>query len=1231
MCMKKIYSFLLLLIITVATYSQVSITNLGTAITQDFNTLVNTGTSSVVPNGWGFLETGSNANTTYVADPGSGTSGNTYSYGSASSTDRAFGGLQSGNLVPLIGASFTNNTGSTINSLVITYTGEQWRLGATGRADRLDFSYGINATSLTVGTYVAEPSLNFTAPTTSGTVGALDGNLPANKTAISFTINSITINNGSTFWIRWADFNATNADDGLSIDDFSITATGGGGDVTPPTVTTLTPADNATNVSTTTNLQILFNEPVAKGTGNILIKKVSDNSTVQTIDVNTASVTISPSTTATISINSLLNASDYYIEIAAGAFTDIALNNFAGISGATTWNFTTVPVPAAGIVGNNYSFTNCATTFLNEGWNQFSVTGAQTWACTTTGRTDAFAVQMNAFVATNNNPLNEDWLISPAFDLTAASLPTLRFYSRGDFNGNSLQLKVSTNYVVGTDPNTATWTNLNGNFPPNVAGAGAWALSSNIDLSAYNTTNVRLAWVYSNPTTTASSRWTIDDVLISNTIILPPCAEPTAQPTNLTLNASASSVAGTFDIIPGPTTVQNYLVVRSLTTPLSSLPADGSSYTTGQTIGGGNGTVIGVSTDGAFTDNSISPSTQYYYFVFAIEDQSCNGGPNYNQTAPLTATITTPALAACTTPLSPTVLVLTPANTTVSGSFTASSASKYLIVRSVVAPPLGAMPTDGTVYSIGQTFGNGSVVNYTGAPNFTATGLTVSTTYYFYVFAANDACTGAPFYSSTSLDGNTTTTNASTGIPTGYYDPANGLTAQPLKTALKNIITNGYQVLSYTPGLWNLYQFSDLHRNDANTADIIWDMYSDNPTGPEPYTFTYGTNQCGSYTTEGNCYNREHSTPQSFFAQASPMVSDAHHIFPTDGEVNNMRSNFPYGEVISLVSVPAAQNNPSLNGSKLGTGSNFGYANTVFEPINAYKGDFARACLYMATRYEDEIISQNWSGLGTANALFLSTTDQPDAVKRRLQIYDTWQLKTLVKWHNQDPVSQKEIDRNNAIYYTSVNTTSSGAPKVQSNRNPFVDHPEYVAAIFNATGALPVTVTNFTAQKITNAVILTWSATNETGFKQYDIERSIDGIKFITIGNVEGRNLPQYSFTDNSLPSNTVAYYRLKMIDADGKFKNSNILAVKLNKNFSNALVYPNPTIGELNIKLYEPLYSNSKLQILDVTGRMVKQQNVSVNNVNIQIDVQGLSAGRYFIKIANSQQVINQSFVVIK
>ncbi|MBI1761578.1 MAG: putative Ig domain-containing protein [Acidobacteria bacterium] len=211
-----------------ASGTPVSLTVINSAYTQNFDTLANTGTSSTVPTGWAFSESGTNANTTYTAGTGSSTTGDTYSFGAAASTERAFGGLQSGSLVPTIGACFTNNTGTTVTSLLISYTGEQWRLGTAGRADRLDFQYSLDATSLTTGTWTDVDALDFNSPFTT-TIGALDGNAAANRTAISSTITGLSIANGATFFIRWNSFDATGADDGLSVDDFSLTPQGAGG------------------------------------------------------------------------------------------------------------------------------------------------------------------------------------------------------------------------------------------------------------------------------------------------------------------------------------------------------------------------------------------------------------------------------------------------------------------------------------------------------------------------------------------------------------------------------------------------------------------------------------------------------------------------------------------------------------------------------------------------------------------------------------------------------------------------------------------------------------------------------------------------------------------------------------------------------------------------------------------------------------------------------------------
>lgn len=207
-------------IAAVSSQGAISLSN-GVAYTQNFNSLASTGTSSTLPTDWASLETGTGANSTYTAGTGSGNTGDTYSFGTAAG-DRAFGSLQSGTVIPTIGASFTNGLAVSTITVNIAYNGEQWRLGSSGRTDRLDFAFSTTATSLS-GTYTSVDALDFLAPISTGTAGLLDGNLSANKTAISSSFN-LTVAPGATFWLRWSSFDATGADDGLAIDDFTITA-----------------------------------------------------------------------------------------------------------------------------------------------------------------------------------------------------------------------------------------------------------------------------------------------------------------------------------------------------------------------------------------------------------------------------------------------------------------------------------------------------------------------------------------------------------------------------------------------------------------------------------------------------------------------------------------------------------------------------------------------------------------------------------------------------------------------------------------------------------------------------------------------------------------------------------------------------------------------------------------------------------------------------------------------
>jgi endonuclease I len=722
--------------------------------------------------------------------------------------------------------------------------------------------------------------------------------------------------------------------------------------------------------------------------------------------------------------------------------------------------------------------------------------------------------------------------------------------------------------------------------------------SEMLPTAAENQAEVQIRWIYWESSSISGSRdrLAIDDINIGGAS--PPCIEPANQPTNLILTPTPTTISGTFDAaIP---VVEEYLIVRSTASTLSTGPVDGTFYTTGQALGGG--TVVTSTTSTSFTDINLIPATTYYYFVFAHNNENCSSAPNYLQLNPLENNISTTALPPCVTPpLPPTNIVLIPSNTIIIGTFTAAAgANKYLSVIST-SSTLSTTPLDGTTYTAGQPFGGGNIINYSSSTSFSVTGLTVSTTYYIFIFSANAECTGEPFYNTTSLNGSTTTTNDPSGIPPGYYNAASSLTCDPLKTALFNIISANYIQLSYSPGVWDAFETTDMHRNDANTADIIWDMYSDNPAGAEPYTYTFETNQCGNYNAEADCYNREHSFPKSWFNDAYPMYSDINHIFPTDGYVNGRRGNQPYGEV----STPTWT---SLNGSKLGPNTFPGFSGVVFEPRNEYKGDFARGQLYMVTRYENLVAG--WQGNGNANDI-LNGTAYP--------AFDNWYIKLLYKWHNNDPVSTKEINRNNTVF------------ALQGNRNPFIDHPEYVYRVWQCTGLLPVTITGFTAQRNDESVLLKWYASFETNFRQYEIQRSTDGIVFSKIGEVLGRNLADYSFTDNDLPTANTIYYRLKMIDIDGKFSYSKTIALIITDNFFNAQVYPNPTKGNLVIKLPKVLTENSKIIIADLSGRILFQQLVASGQKNIDLNVSKLPAGRYFVKINNNNELINQSFVIIK
>ncbi len=243
--------------------------------------------------------------------------------------------------------------------------------------------------------------------------------------------------------------------------------------------------------------------------------------------------------------------------------------------------------------------------------------------------------------------------------------------------------------------------------------------------------------------------------------------------------------------------------------------------------------------------------------------------------------------------------------------------------------------------------------------------------------------------------------------PVGYYNGTQGLLGDSLRFKLHQIISSNFVSVAYS-SLFTHYQSTDKKPNGK-----VWDMYSDIPGGIPPYEYNF-YQTCGNYTQEGQCYNREHTIPASWFNDAYPMYSDLFMVVPSDGFVNNKRANYPYGKVANATWT-------SMNGSKVGTSAISGYTGPVFEPIDSFKGDFARIYFYVATLYLNEIPS--WNSLTVFQGNNLSA----------------WARNLFIQWHNLDPVSAKEIQRNNAVY------------QIQKNRNPYVDRPEFVSAVWLGT------------------------------------------------------------------------------------------------------------------------------------------------------------------------------------
>ena len=252
-----------------------------------------------------------------------------------------------------------------------------------------------------------------------------------------------------------------------------------------------------------------------------------------------------------------------------------------------------------------------------------------------------------------------------------------------------------------------------------------------------------------------------------------------------------------------------------------------------------------------------------------------------------------------------------------------------------------------------------------------------------------------------------------------YYASLSNKSGTNLVSTLNTVTNIGFGSLGYD-GLWTAYPYTDVYPADSvGKAGKLWDMYG-------ACEFPTDSKRCGNYNGECDCVNREHSIPKSWWGGGkNNMYSDIFHLVPTDGYVNNRRSNYAFGEVSNVTY--------QYNGCKLGSPKEVSTdkatiynatsatcsASPVFEPNAQYKGDFARGYLGMIASYYNSSYSIT---SGDGSSIFESFKSSHFGLTQ-------YGVVLLLKWHREDPVSQKEIDRNNGIQQT------------QGNRNPFIDYP----------------------------------------------------------------------------------------------------------------------------------------------------------------------------------------------
>jgi len=777
---------------------------------------------------------------------------------------------------------------------------------------------------------------------------------------------------------------------------------------------------------------------------------------------------------------------------------------------------------------------------------------------------------------------------------------------------------------------------------------------------------------------------------------LPPlCVSPGAAPTAFTFSSvTSNAINGSFTAAAA----DGYVVVMSTSNSLSAYPVDATSYTAGSMLGGA--TVVSAGAAVSFSASGLASNTTYYFYVYAYNNSNCSGGPKYLTASVLTGSQATP-YPPCTAPAGSATAMLFSGvtSTAITTAFTgAAGADGYLVVRST-SNSLSSNPANGTVYVNGSVVGGGTVISVGTNTSVVQTGLSASTTYYYWVFTYNQVnCTGAPAYNTTALTGNKTTDPATLSWYFGnlhshssYSDGNSDNTAKTpaddyafAKNAMcmdflgiseHNHAGAGMSVSNWAPGITQAAA--------ATTANFValhgqeWGVIGNQGTAGDHagHVIVYGLDSLAGWES-GN---------YQIYVQKSKYTGSGGLFEIINRHGNNAFAtlahpdNYDYNDILHTAYDIDADN--AIVGSAIETGPAFStdttYTNMASIGFYAFYKNMLGKGYHMGPTIDHDNHNMTFGKTAKSRlavmATSLSEANILDAMRKyRFYATEDCNAKITFNINSSNPMGSiitKAGAPTITVTTSTTNTVSSiklmygvpgsgsAATQLTSTTSSSLTYTHtalanlatcyYFLDITESDGSRiitspiwytrdnsasrPLFVTSFFTINEPGKVVLKWTAANEPTGAVYEIERSADGRNFRTIAVNRGRgyasDLTAYAIDDDH-PLEGISYYRLVTKYADGRLHYSEAKVVNRGNQLPvYVLAYPNPVSNMLSVKLSSSAMEHSQIDVLDMTGTIVRSVPVMLINgeQTVQLNVSALSKGAYVLKVQMAGRVQTQ------